>query len=383
MKRTSLYICGLLLASQTLRSSAAGSVTLEVVVSQQVYRPGDTIEVSALVENRGDQPFQGLLTGTLGRSLPGESARTTSHQLELAPGETNSLCVFAVPVSDDFPPGAYEAAVSIGRDGVTVTYHFARFSVVDTLLRIEGEVSLARAFEPGHETRTFIPTDQIQISFRSALQDVAATASIRLDGLEQAHLALPGVYVPTRSGSYLLRVTLEKPGYKATSQDVNFAVIPVQPSIPTETLTLLPVLRGDLNGNGAVDAEDSALLEASFGKTAGMEGYDPRADLNGDHRVDQSDRDILAAESGQNVASFEGRLPPRLQVGVQSAQEIQSLGFLLLLEGQIGRAYEIQSSTNLENWNPLATVTNATTTLVWRDHTAANVKSRFYRALAK
>lgn len=53
-------------------------------------------------------------------------------------------------------------------------------------------------------------------------------------------------------------------------------------------------LVGDINGDGAVNCDDLAILKAALGKRTGQAGFDARADLNKDGVVDARD---LAAES--------------------------------------------------------------------------------------
>ncbi|MBV6321131.1 M12 family metallo-peptidase [Duganella violaceipulchra] len=57
-------------------------------------------------------------------------------------------------------------------------------------------------------------------------------------------------------------------------------------------------LVGDVNGDGAVNCDDLALIKAALGKRTGQAGYDARADLNKDGVVDARD---LVAES-QRIA---------------------------------------------------------------------------------
>jgi hypothetical protein len=53
-------------------------------------------------------------------------------------------------------------------------------------------------------------------------------------------------------------------------------------------------LPGDANGDGTVDCRDQAVVKASFGKRAGMPGFDARADTNGDGVVDIRDLAFIA-----------------------------------------------------------------------------------------
>ena len=57
-------------------------------------------------------------------------------------------------------------------------------------------------------------------------------------------------------------------------------------------------MAGDLNGDGNVDGNDSALLAAALGSTAGGANYSLAADINGDGKVDQQDAVILASDYG-------------------------------------------------------------------------------------
>ncbi len=55
---------------------------------------------------------------------------------------------------------------------------------------------------------------------------------------------------------------------------------------------------GDLNGDGNVDGNDSALLAAAMGSVAGGAHYSVSADINGDGKVDGQDQVLLAAAYG-------------------------------------------------------------------------------------
>jgi hypothetical protein len=51
---------------------------------------------------------------------------------------------------------------------------------------------------------------------------------------------------------------------------------------------------GDVNGDGAVDCADLAMIKVPLGKTYGQAGFDPRADVNGDGVIDVRDLAFVA-----------------------------------------------------------------------------------------
>ena len=69
---------------------------------------------------------------------------------------------------------------------------------------------------------------------------------------------------------------------------------------------------------------------------------------------------------------------------VTEPARLQALGAgVLRIQSWKGMAFEVQSSTNLEQWLPVTTVTNLTGTLEFTDPDAANHSRRFYRTLLR
>jgi len=63
----------------------------------------------------------------------------------------------------------------------------------------------------------------------------------------------------------------------------------------TQQFTLVVNKAGDVNGDGAVNCADVAIVKAAFGSYQGQASYDPRADLNHDFTVNVLDLAFVAA----------------------------------------------------------------------------------------
>ena len=60
-------------------------------------------------------------------------------------------------------------------------------------------------------------------------------------------------------------------------------------------------LAGDVNGDGAVDSNDLASMQAAYGSREGQANYNPADDINGDGRVGCIDRMLLTQNLGAHV----------------------------------------------------------------------------------
>ncbi len=61
------------------------------------------------------------------------------------------------------------------------------------------------------------------------------------------------------------------------------------------------VLQGDVNGDGVVDSNDMAIVNAALGSRAGSSNWNPNADLNREDRVVTSDRIIVYDNLGHSI----------------------------------------------------------------------------------
>jgi hypothetical protein len=174
------------------------------------------------------------------------------------------------------------------------------------------------------------PTDEASIDFYLDL--VEAVAALNSQSTEQALLGaiasgpvvtdrlvsfgpailpslVPLIYsadFPTRHGTAFALVTMLQPQNQAAFADSNsqstiraglnvaiasfsgptsFAAAPFRTFIGT----LLPLIPGDLNGDGVADCADRALIMTALGSKAGQPRFDIRADVNGDGVVDRAD----------------------------------------------------------------------------------------------
>jgi hypothetical protein len=66
------------------------------------------------------------------------------------------------------------------------------------------------------------------------------------------------------------------------------------PKTTGDTVTYIPQMRGDANGDGRIDCADARIVRASFGKRSGQAGFDSRADINADGVVDIRDLALVS-----------------------------------------------------------------------------------------
>jgi hypothetical protein len=155
---------------------------------------------------------------------------------------------------------------------------------------------------------------------------------------------------------------------------------------PTVSSLFAPLAAGQvaltviLDGSGRVTVDPRANRYSSnhgVTLTAIPEPNQTFLSWSGDASGTQNPLALTMNQSKVITAKFTQR--PRLAVG-ECAGKPSSDGFQVTLTGQIGGHFQIDQTTDLATWTPLASLTNLYGTVQFTDLSVTNGSQRFYRA---
>ncbi len=156
-------------------------------------------------------------------------------------------------------------------------------------------------------------TDLLAFEFDQAELSSTATGWVLLrvqvvgsDGLVPGTPAIAGLTpssVNTRGTTVVALFPIDQPGLYVVAVSGATAAT-------TGNYALNLTVAGDLNGDGNVDGNDSALLATAMGSSAGGANYSPAADINGDGKVDDQDAVIMASDYGFHATTASAAASP-------------------------------------------------------------------------
>jgi hypothetical protein len=235
MKRT--FLLSLLVLSCAFWPEAARAVGFSLQTAEQVYRPGDTIVVTAELYNDYESEVHVGLECLLTSQRKLGADRPVSYPVALRAGESRTVTLFEIYVTEDFPSDEYTVAVGLVQDGVVGEETEITFLVQDTLEEMVVAVQVCKDGEREQESRVFVQGDDIYMSYESPVDGIEVVGTISFsDGPEEA-IVLPTVLRAAEAGSYSLRVTASREGYKTSSERIDFSVLEELATIPEVLLT--------------------------------------------------------------------------------------------------------------------------------------------------
>ncbi|MDZ4769658.1 MAG: dockerin type I domain-containing protein [Chloroflexota bacterium] len=115
-----------------------------------------------------------------------------------------------------------------------------------------------------------------------------------------------GVVNTDENGGGSVTAPFIPPGtYRARAKGEHTLAIAVEVVLTgaNQTIEAGTLREGDANNDNSVNINDFSILAASFGKSSGIDGFDPRADFNMDGTVNISDFSLLAGNFGMTGAA--------------------------------------------------------------------------------
>ncbi len=200
--------------------------------AQQIYEPGDTILITADLYNEWEFEIDVILECLLTSQTNVAPDILISHSVSLGAGESKTVTLYEIYVTEDFPPDEYVVSVRLIEDNIIEEESEVTFLVEGTLKQMLFAVYLCKDEECEYESSVFIQGDSIYIDYESPIDSIQVAGIISYPDGSEENITLPTVFQPVETGSYALLVTVSKGGYKSETGEINFAVIEEEPNIP-------------------------------------------------------------------------------------------------------------------------------------------------------
>lgn len=150
-------------------------------------------------------------------------------------------------------------------------------------------------------------------------------------------------------------------------------------------------LIGTLSNRAAIGAKvrvRATINGQSFWQMREVSGGDGRTGQNSLHvhvgLGNATNADLVRIEWPSGTVQELSNVASKQFLTMTEPARLQALGAgVLRIQSWQGMAFEVQSSTNLDQWSPLTTVTNLTGTLEFTDPNVANDLRRFYRTVIR
>jgi len=228
------------------------------------------------------QTANSVTAGVFGllRTFPGDKPQIVAalNQLLIVENTDPSLSTLASDPDDESPGDFYGdviEAVAALKDSSSIP---ALTGAIDTGGMATGTLA---SFGPAA-----LPS-VLPAVYSSDITKRAAAAFTLVEMLSPTYLGL----VSDAVSQSFIRAGLQRAvGSFASSSTYQFMAAPYQAALAG----MAAVPAGDLNGDGAVNCADLAIIKASFGKAVTEAGFDIRADVNGDGVVNVLDLSIEA-----------------------------------------------------------------------------------------
>jgi len=241
--KRNLSVLGRLLVVATLLAtipSVCLAQELNVATDKDTYYPGDEIVVENKIAN----------TAAVGKALVVQTRISgvgftyyptiVTGGADFEAGEEKEID-FTFHVIDTMPAGKYRVTSSLLEGENLLGEATCFFEVTGTLKVIDMELLACKDKSCNKQASLFYKGDVVYLRYSSTVEGLRVDATLILPDETERNIEMPSKCLITLPGTYILRVTASKEGYKTATKEIEFGALEEQITVLEGERTGLPL----------------------------------------------------------------------------------------------------------------------------------------------
>ena len=208
-----------------INAHLALSANFDLQTTKQTYQPGDFILITADLYNAYDHAVDIVLECQLTSKSQKYPSIQIPKLIKLGPKESQTVTLFDIEVTEDFPSDVYHVVVNQLSGGIAEDEAQLQFQVQDTLKPIDFSLRVCNDVACTHEAVVFVKNQEIYLAYDTSVDGLLVEAEIYDDGMLLESVVLPGQVSMDRVGSYTVKAVASKADYKTETREAGFAII--------------------------------------------------------------------------------------------------------------------------------------------------------------
>jgi len=226
----------------TLPLFNASAQTIDIILNQQTFKPGETIEAKVSFTNPTQQQLKGYLMCNFAALNPGLPPAPFQEEFNLAPKEKSKTFAFEMSVGEWMPEGLWKAEVEIKDERENlVAKSYKEFAVTGTKKFIQADATVCVDKDCNERKTVFIKGETVYLKLNTLIQDLNIDATLKIPGGKIEKIIFENNFASyslkdADEGSYSLWVNISKDGYQNQKITKDFAVLNKPAEIPSASI---------------------------------------------------------------------------------------------------------------------------------------------------
>lgn len=227
MARRALELLGLVLILITFLAvfpTICSAQEITVITDKNIYHPGDEILIINRVKNTADitkaLSIETRISGVGFTYYP----TVMRSGVDVKAGQEKEI-QFSLYVIETMPAGEYQVISGFLEEEDTIEEVTCFFEVTGTLKTIDIELLTCRNQSCDNQATLFCKGEIVYLNYLSSVEGLSKEATLILPNDTQKQIEMPSSYSPKGPGTYTLRVTASKEGYKTLTKEIEFGVL--------------------------------------------------------------------------------------------------------------------------------------------------------------
>jgi hypothetical protein len=208
----------------------AQNITLSL--DKNIYYPNETVTYLVSIKNEELTKVNFRIISYFISDDPSVEQIASSSLVEINPKQTENIN-FSFPVYDDTPSGKYEARIAIYKNLQLVSNTSKVFEIANTKKIIDINLKVCEDENCNRIKKIFLKNQNVYLDYNSKISEISVYTELTMPDKSTKEISLPTSIKADQIGTYSLKVTATKEGYKTTEKTTQFGVIEKEAQIKT------------------------------------------------------------------------------------------------------------------------------------------------------
>jgi len=218
------FIFGLLIVILSVQSVFASEINISLNINHEIFEPGDQFIAKLILKNNLAFGYTTIIESIIENEDRSYVNLLPPLSIKLNPNEKKEIELYNFSIDETFNEGDYLLSIRVISHNSTEE-STKKFKIIGTLKELPINLKICKDLSCSESEKIFSQNETIYLDYSSEVKNISINANLTYPDKTIKQLILPTSIRAEQTGTYTLKVTASKEGYKTKTLSTQFGVV--------------------------------------------------------------------------------------------------------------------------------------------------------------
>jgi len=218
------FIFGLLIVILSVQSVFASEINISLDINHEIFEPGDQFIAKLILKNNLAFGYTTIIESIIENEDRSYVNLLPPLSIKLNSNEKKEIELYNFSIDETFNKGDYLLSIRVISHNSTEE-STKKFQIIGTLKELPINLKICKDLSCSESEKIFFQNENIYLDYSSEVKNISINANLTYPDKTLKQLTLPTSIRAEQTGTYTLKITASKEGYKTKTLSTQFGVV--------------------------------------------------------------------------------------------------------------------------------------------------------------